>query len=300
MLAICDLTREALPRAVELFAKACLFDPAHRVAEELLFGAASAELGAQPIGAYVREELVGVACTSGKWLRVLAVDPKHRARGVGTALVERCEEAIRAHAPCVRLLDQPGNYLAPGIDVRNRETIEWFERRGYKTLGSACNLVVDLTDNALISSERLAKRKEELARRGFVVDRLGASCVQSLTRRVVQAFSSGWAYQVRRASAMVPSGVHVATVRDTGEFAGFSVRDGNNQGLGWFGPMGTFPEFRGNGVGGALLLQTMLDVQKQGHKSCEVAWIGPREFYQKHVGIQSERHFCVMGKELIQ
>ena len=31
----------------------------------------------------------------------------------------------------ISALDQPGNYLAPGVDERNSEAIAWLERRGW-------------------------------------------------------------------------------------------------------------------------------------------------------------------------
>lgn len=80
---------------------------------------------------------------------------------------------------------------------------------------------------------------------------------------------------------------------------GVMLHDGNNAGRGWFGPTGTLPAHRGRGLGAALLLACLLDIQAAGHNYCQVAWIGPRAFYDKIAGIDNERHFTVLRKELL-
>jgi hypothetical protein len=78
----------------------------------------------------------------------------------------------------------------------------------------------------------------------------------------------------------------------------FAAHDGNNAGLGWFGPAGTLPAHRGRGLGAALLLQCLLDVAEAGHEAGVIAWIGPREFYERTVGAVDDRMFVVMEKPL--
>jgi GNAT superfamily N-acetyltransferase len=87
--------------------------------------------------------------------------------------------------------------------------------------------------------------------------------------------------------------VHVA-LKD-GQYCAFAAHDGNNSGLGWFGPTGTWPAHRGQGLGEALLVACLVDVAAE-HARCEVAWIGPRPFYEKVAGIVEDRHFVVLKK----
>src|SRR5262249_33956631 len=92
----------------------------------------------QAFGAWDGDSLVGVAAVCARWLRLLAVVPRARRRGAGSALLAACELAARTAATSsvtLRTLDQPGNYLAPGIDERNTETIAWLERRGWRRHG---------------------------------------------------------------------------------------------------------------------------------------------------------------------
>ena len=97
----------------------------------------------------------------------------------------------------------------------------------------------------------------------------------------------------RRELARATPGVHV--VLKDGHYCAFAAHDGNNMGLGWFGPTGTWPAHRGQGLGEALLVACLVDVAAE-HERCEVAWIGPRPFYEKVAGIALDRHFVVLKK----
>ena len=60
------------------------------------------------------------------WLRLLAVAPRACRAGVGSALLARCELLAKTDGQTkLSALDQPGNYLAPGIDARNLHAIAW-------------------------------------------------------------------------------------------------------------------------------------------------------------------------------
>nr|MDQ3301155.1 GNAT family N-acetyltransferase [Myxococcota bacterium] len=101
--------------------------------------------------------------------------------------------------------------------------------------------------------------------------------------------------ELERALGHQPAGVHVALA--DGAYCAFAAHDGNNRGLGWFGPTGTWPAHRGKGLGEALLLACLVDVAAE-HARCEVAWIGPRPFYEKVAGIVDERRFVVLARTL--
>ena len=128
---IAPLGEDELDAARAVLAAACRHDRAAEVAREKLFGAAPAG-PARAWAARAAGAIVGVAAATADRLRLLAVAPEARGRGVGGALLGAVEGAARAGgAKRVRTLDLPGNYLAPGIDVRNDEAIRWLERRGY-------------------------------------------------------------------------------------------------------------------------------------------------------------------------
>ena len=129
--------------------------------------------------------------------------------------------------------------------------------------------------------------------RGYEVRRAEAGEAAALAAAIAAEFGGAWPFETVR--ALDGGGVHVA-VKD-GEYAAFAAHDGNNQGLGWFGPAGTWSSHRGRGLGEALLLACLRDVAAA-HPQCEVAWIGPRRFYEQSAGVAGERRFTVLTKDL--
>jgi GNAT superfamily N-acetyltransferase len=278
---------------------ACIYDRAAVVAAEKLFGD-----GAQAFGAWLAahddaqgtQVLAGVAAIAGDRLRLLAVRPPFRGRGIGSALLDVCVDAARATtATRLRTLDQPGNYLAPGIDMRNTEAIAWLERRGWTRVGEPrTNVLIDVRANPRVSAVRAAELASRAAANGYEIRRARPD-ETALLDAVSSEFGGAWPHELRRALGHDPAGVHVA-LRD-GAYGAFAAHDGNNRGLGWFGPTGTWPAHRGRGLGEALLVACLVDVAAE-HARCEVAWIGPRPFYDKVAGIADERQFVVLQREL--
>ncbi len=291
---LASLERGDLQAASEVLAAACPHDRAAEVAAEKLFGACPhrepRSFGARKSGIFV-----GVAAMCCDRVRVLAVHPAARREGIGTLLLRACEaEVFASAARRVRMLDEPGNYLAPGIDVANTETIAWLERRGYVCRDERSNLMVDVRTNPRVS----AARAEELAgcaeAQGYQIRRARRDETDALSAAVSIGFGGAWPFEIERAIAHDPAGLHIALHHD--RLAAFAAHDGNNQGLGWFGPAGTWPEHRGLGLGEALLLACLVDIAAT-HATAEIAWIGPREFYERAVGTTVERRFAVLTKD---
>lgn len=294
---IAPLDRSELAAAELVLADACAFDRATEVAEEKLFesGPTTVPLA---FGAWRDRELVGVATVAGRWLRVLAVIPGARGRGFGSALLAACENAARGAGEArLRTLDEPGNYLAPGVDTRNQHAIAWLERRGYQRHGDLrSNVLIAVRNNPRVTDARAAELAARAATNAYEVRRARRD-ERPLLDAVAGEFGGAWPFELARGLAHEPApGVHVATTRD-GTYCAFAAHDGNNRGLGWFGPTGTWPAHRGHGLGEALLVACLVDVAHE-HAHCEVAWIGPRPFYEKVAGITSDREFVVLQRAL--
>jgi GNAT superfamily N-acetyltransferase len=297
--AIDALQPDDLAAARAVLAAAGAIDRAAEVAAEKLFGADPTGPG-QAFAARASGELVGVAAVGGDRLRLLAGRSDARRHGAGTALLDRAIAAVRAkRATRIRTLDLPGNYLAPGIDERNTEVIAWLGRRGFRTLERRNeNLIVNIQANHLVSSSRAAAAADRCRAAGYVLRRAHPD-ERDLLAAVAESFGGAWPWELELALASTPPAVHVALdpSSSTAPYAGFAAHDGNNRGLGWFGPAGTWADHRGKGLGEALLLACLVDVAAT-HSVCEVAWIGPRAFYQRSVGIAAERRFVVQERGL--
>lgn len=297
---VAPLPRSRLAEAELVLADACAFDRATEVADETLFGPGPTS-AAQAFGAWHGDELIGVAAVAARWLRVIAVVPRARRAGAGSALLAACEGAARSEGmPSLSALDQPGNYLAPGIDERNHDAIAWLAKRGWERRGEPrTNLLIDVRDNPRVSAARAAELAERATSRGYEIRRARPGERATLCAAVAAEFGGAWHYEVERALAYEPAGVHVAvrTAEPDTTYCAFAAHDGNNRGLGWFGPTGTWPAHRGKGLGEAVLMACLVDIAAE-RSQCEVAWIGPRAFYDKVAGIAGERRFVPMGKPL--
>lgn len=295
------LERTRLVEAKALLERACVYDRAAEVADELLFGPGPRH-PAHPLGAFAGERLLGVVVTSGTWLRLLAVDPDARGHGVGSDLLDAGERAILAsergaqgggaRTCLIRVMDQPGNYLTPGVDRRDSWTLDGYHRRGYHERCENQNLLVDLAHNPNVSEGRAEACAQAT---GYEIRRARVAERDALLSWVRREFSEVWAFEVGRALTFTPVAVHVALLGS--ELAAFAAHDGNNQGLGWFGPAGTTVAHRGRGLGTALLLACLVDIRRAGHEMTEIAWIGPRAFYERAVGVAGERTFVSLAKE---
>ena len=103
-----------------------------------------------------------------------------------------------------------------------------------------------------------------------------------------------WQKEVRAASAVEPAAVFI-DVRD-GHVLGFAAYDANRPA--YFGPMGTSLSARGSGIGGALFMRCLADMQSRGYEVCHISAVGPLYFYWKTAGATVSRCFWEMSKEL--
>ena len=153
-------------------------------------------------------------------------------------------------------------------------------------------MLIDVRGNPRVSAERAADAATRAT--GYEIRRARGD-ETALLDAVATEFGGAWPFELARSLGHSPAGVHVA-LRD-GAYCAFAAHDGNNRGLGWFGPTGTWPAHRGRGLGEALLLACLFDVAAE-HDRCEVAWIGPRPFYDKVAGVAADRRFVLLARDL--
>lgn len=247
------------------------------VAAEKLFGDNGARSGLA-WGAWDGEALVGVLASAGRWVKLVAVAASHRRRGIGSALMA----ALAALDPKAKLRvgDHPGNYLSPGADVRYGAARAFFAARGFRELATVENIRAPL--------DRPLPRLDVA---GYQLRRVDDADRDAVTAFIAGAFAPVWAFEVGRAIDGPRRAVHAAFL--DGKPVAFAAADGNNQGLGWFGPAGTDPAHRGRRLGEALLLRCLEDVRGLPEAGV-IAWIGPKEFYAKTVGAVDDRRFVVL------
>ena len=270
-----DATLHDLPALRELLADAN--DTAYelaRVAEEKCFGegpyGAPVTLlaldGAQPAGAITFTR---------RGIRLIAVRPDARRRGIGSRLLRLAEERVDPIAESLIVYGEAGNYYLPGVPESDAATIAFFEHHGYVADEERpVNLGVDLGNNPLIPHPGAGGTPAP--HRAAISDR------DELQDFITSRFGRIWSWETARAFRSDPPTVFIA--REAGRIVGFSAHDANNRGLGFFGPMGTDPSTRGKGIGRALLLASLADLRALGFSSATISWAANLPFYERACG----------------
>lgn len=302
-----------LKEATAVLAESLTWDRVAVVAEEKLFASNGKRQG-YTLGAFSdADELLGVLAQAGRFIKMLAVRPDARRRGIGTALLDAARENLTRSAalenrearPKLRIADHAGNYLSPGLDVRYTGGQDFLRARGFAQVGTNQNLRAPLAENPSLRPEHLAALDAKVAAFGYTVRRATQAEQRPLADMVAKVFSPIWALEVERAlgpglggpaaerTPQLPEGaaVHVA-LDPSGAPVAFAAHDGNNRGLGWFGPMGTLDAHRGKGLGELLHLLCLRDVAESGQaEGGVIAWVGPVEFYARVCGAKLDRRF---------
>lgn len=125
--------------------------------------------------------------------------------------------------------------------------------------------------------EALNKR---MADQGITIRRLLVPELKALTDWIEPRFGAGWAAEATAAAMRQPPTCFIAV--ENGILQGFACHDATAKGF--FGPTGVDQEARGNGIGHALLLTTLLDMYAQGYPYGVIGGAGPMEFYRRSVG----------------
>ncbi|MBN1852601.1 MAG: GNAT family N-acetyltransferase [Pirellulales bacterium] len=287
------LVRDDEAAALVVWNRAALYDPMsldlfrQKVWEDPDFNdnlAVAAEIDGQLVGF-----AVGVLRASDEeargYIKLLAVDPAHQAHSIGEQLLQQIEDGlIQLGAREIRVAESAPNYLIPGIDRRDTDSLDFFEHHGYERFAEARNLRVVLGDQDWDSEEdrhRLDLHKIHI-RRARPSD-------QASLFAFLDIHWSSWKFETSRTFSNKPISLHIALFdRDV---IGFAAYHGNNVGTGWFGPMGTDPAYQRLGVGSVLLRRCLQDLKRQGFETATIPWAAHIDFYRRHADARVDRVF---------
>jgi mycothiol synthase len=263
-------TPEDLPHIAALFGRAneAPYDLA-RVTKEKCFDAGPG--GETQVRVF--DDFAGVSVTCGKSLRILAVDPPHRGRGIGSALL-RDAEARGARVVAA----EGGNYFTPGVVTSDHATIGFFLRRGYTETADTQNLT------ALVLPENVPE--------GIL--RATAQTRDRVLAFIRNEFGVIWQFEANQAFRNDPPTLFYVEV--DGNPAGFAAHEANNRGLGFFGPTGVAKRLRGRGLGARLLQASLSDLRRFGYDRAVIPWTNATEFYRKACGALPEHQFVTLAR----
>jgi mycothiol synthase len=251
----------------------CMWDGA-RLAGAMLGGARIVE--GQPAG----------------WVRLFAVEPAYRRRGLATQLLQELESRMRADGHRrLYVANSAPNYFWPGLDIRYTAALCLLQRAGFRRVGDAVNMQVDLAAHDWDTTVEEAR----LAQAGFAVRRLLPDDRGQFSDWLKRHWSSTWHAEALASFENDPVSTFVAISEGRiCAFASYNVTTFEHV----FGPTGAEPPLQGRGLGRALLLRCMRDLKEQGHTTAEICWVGPIAFYARVADAWINRTFWFLEKEL--
>jgi mycothiol synthase len=184
------------------------------------------------------------------------VDPEHRGRGLGSALLRLIEKRAQELAPGARLNN--------GALVSNEAAVALFEQRGYHPVRHFYRMTIDLRE-----SPPEPRWPVGLEPRPF--DREHA---EAFHRASHEAFAEEWGHTARTFEDFLRHRIDVAGasldlwlgVWDGDEIAATMICDARRYGLGWIGSIGVRKRWRRRGLGLALLHHAFGEFWRRGER----------------------------------
>ena len=214
-------------------------------------------------------------CDDGPHIRLLAVDPAARGRGLGHALLQAGRglgAAQAGHQALVTGADPP-YFLWPGVPSSNTALLCLLERRHYSRTEANFNMDVDLTAIPDDPGRRAPPGPPRRASRAGRVD--GGQLVELAARGPPRP---------RQGQPVI-----ARAEGDTGPVTAFCAFEVNRRGL--LGPVAVRPDLMGQGQGKGVLLGALHELRRRGAERVSVVWIGPVVPYAAVGGQVSDIYF---------
>ena len=278
------LCRQAMPKDIMpdfLFREKVFDDPDYRQDLNLIMFDEQEDASAGLISAVIRS--LGENKTG--FIKLLCVPDQYRRKGIASSLYSEIEKIFIAEGVNeIRVCESVPNYFMPGIDPFYTEAVCFFESKGFVKFNDTCNLIADLLNNNFNTTEE----EQQLLNAGITIKRAEGNDRSSLME-LIDKYFPGWKGETEASFGNTPVSIYIAAI--SRKVIGFSAYENNNKGTGWFGPMGTNPEYRGKGVGSVLFKKCLQDLKDLGFSKAVIPWVGPIPFYMKYANAKVNRVF---------
>jgi len=198
------------------------------------------------------------------YIRLLALDPACRGKGLGHVLLRGAEEDL-VGASVITVGADPPYFLFPGVPVEETALCCLLERHHYWREETNYNIDIDLSDLPPDPGVGVEPRAEQ----------------RPVVEEWVGRYWSNWRGEVMRA---FDQGSLLLRCDDD-DITGFCAYDVNR--VGTLGPIASRPDLIGKGIGAPLLVGALHRLRAMGRDRIEVLWVGPMVPYARlggHVG----------------
>jgi ribosomal protein S18 acetylase RimI-like enzyme len=224
-------------------------------------------------------------------VKLFGVRPAAQRRGVASALFTELEARGRARGlGQIAVEGAAPLYFTPGVDLAYTPAVSFLVHRGYETDRVArVDMAVDLPCGNYDTTE-----VARFAQSGLTLRRATVAEVARAAVFAGQQFNPAWQREVADTAVYDPPTLFVALRGE--EIVSFAAYDVT--GVSRFGPTGTLPELRRQGLGATVLKMCLRDMQQRGDALSEIAWAGPVGFYARAVNARIHRAYWLFHKAL--
>jgi mycothiol synthase len=294
---------EAMPTdaiSEQRFTRQVLLDPNFRSE-----GAVVAKLGDQVVGfclAIARQVPLenAVPDSDRGYVTLLVVGSRFRRQGVGTQLLAKAEEFLRALGrQIVMVSSYAPNYFIPGVDVKCYEgALALFGKRGYAEVYRPLAMQTDLW--LMTTPEWVREKERGLSKEGIEVVDFNSGIAVPLLEFARQEFPGDWVRVVRETSARIlqgdsPTRLMAAIDTSTESVVAFSHFENER-----FGPIGVAASQRGRCLGQVLMYRTLEAQRQAGFRAAWFLWSDDKTAARIYsaAGFKETRRFALLRKEL--
>jgi len=226
------------------------------------------------------------------FIKLLAVKKNYKRENIASGLLKLVEKKMKSEGISkLRMCDSYPNYFLPGVDPFSIESICFLEANGFNKCGDCISL------SCKLDKQELETRDDEIRLHQIGIKLFRPKIqdyeeIKKWSEKYFPEFSS----EISAAFLNEPVSLHLA--EHNGNVVAFSTYKVNNKSLGNIGPIGTVPDYRGNGIGAVLLKLSLRDLQQMGFKSSTIPCVKNIAFFVKNVNVRAERIFWQYEKLL--
>lgn len=221
------------------------------------------------------------------WIQVLLVDSAYRNQGIGSALLEKAEKALKTKGvKLIKIGADPWHYF-PGIPQEYGTVQKWFESKGYSSSGQEHDLLgqYDSSEKALLPQ-----------RNGVTFTLLKEHEKEQLLAFLKRCFPGRWEYEAMKYFQKGGTGREFVVLKRGHDIIGFCrINDERSPfiaqnvywtplfkaELGGIGPLGVDRAERKKGYGIAIVEAAITYLRERDIQQIVIDWTGLVDFYGK-------------------
>ncbi|MBX6771033.1 MAG: GNAT family N-acetyltransferase [Chloroflexi bacterium] len=233
------------------------------------------------------------------WITALAVDPEVRRQGIGGQILRALLDLLRARGcRAVTVASYVPNYFAPGVDVEAYpQGVPFLERYGFTVISRPVGMFADLEGYTVPAG--IQQTLERIRSTGIAIGPAEPRDILPTLGLIRRHFSWDWWREAQEVFRDLfcgdPRGVGLVVARQGERILGYAQHRGEH-----FGPFGVDPDHRGQGIGRALLAETLIGMTRQGFHCAWFLWTSEETARGVYAacGFQIRRRFAILRASL--